>query len=159
MGIDKIIALGHVGYWRKMDLARAVDGVDIIVDDPSAAGPYPTLVTSPVGETVLIVQAYQWSHYLGRLDVFFDAAGRLSVRHGAPILIDNKVPEEPGVAALVAKLNESLHEIRNEVVGASVNAIDAYDFGPVLADSAVTYLAARSPVAPQLEGKTSRADQ
>ena len=133
MGIDKIIALGHVGYWRDMDLARAVDGVDVIVgghshtylssDDPAAAGPYPTLVTSPAGETVLIVQAYQWSRYLGRLDVSFDAAGRLSSWHGAPILMDNKIPEEPGVAALVAKLNEPLHEIRNEVVGASVNAL------------------------------------
>jgi 5'-nucleotidase/UDP-sugar diphosphatase len=132
-GINKIIALGHVGYWRDMALARAVDGVDVIVgghshtylssDDPSAAGPYPTLVTSPAGETVLIVQAYQWSRYLGRLDVSFDAAGRLSAWHGAPILMDNAIAEDPGVAALVAKLNEPLHEIRNEVVGASVNAL------------------------------------
>ena len=82
-GIDKIIALGHVGYWRDIELARAVDGVDIIVgghshtylssDDPAAAGPYPTLATSPSGETMLIVQAFQWSRYLGRLDVSFDA--------------------------------------------------------------------------------------
>ena len=62
MGIDKIIALGHVGYWRDMTLARAVDGVDIIVGghshtylsslsstDPAATGPYPTLVTLPGG--------------------------------------------------------------------------------------------------------------
>ncbi|MDA0230544.1 MAG: bifunctional metallophosphatase/5'-nucleotidase [Proteobacteria bacterium] len=133
MGIDKIIALGHVGYWRDMDLARAVDGIDIIVgghshtylssDDPTAAGPYPTLVTSPGGETVLVVQAYQWSRYLGRLDVSFDAVGRLSAWHGAPILMDNNIPEEPSVAALVAKLNEPLHEIRNEVVGASARAL------------------------------------
>jgi len=133
MGIDKIIALGHVGYWRDMNLARAVDGVDIIVGghshthlssgDPAAAGPYPTLVTSPSGETVLIVQAYQWSRYLGRLDVSFDAAGRLSAWQGAPILMDNKIAEDAGVAALVAKLNEPLHEIRNEVVGSSQRAL------------------------------------
>ncbi|MDA0230545.1 MAG: hypothetical protein O3B21_10190 [Proteobacteria bacterium] len=39
------------------------------------------------------------------------------------------------------------------------NAIEAYDFGPVLADSAVAYLNARSPVAPKLEGRISRADE
>ena len=131
-GIDKIIALGHVGYWRDMDLARAVDGVDIIVGghshtylsstDPAAAGPYPTLVASPGGETVLIVQAYQWSRYLGRLDVSFDAAGRISAWRGAPILMDNAISVDPGVAALVAKLNAPLHEIRNEMVGTSAQA-------------------------------------
>ncbi len=128
-GIDKIIALGHVGYWRDMDLARAVDGVDIIVgghshtylssDDPAAAGPYPTVAKSPGGETVLIVQAYQWSRYLGRLDVSFDEAGRVSAWNGAPVLMDNAVAEAPGMAELVARLNEPLHEIRNEVVGRS----------------------------------------
>ncbi len=133
IGIDKIIALGHVGYWRDIDLAGAVDGVDIIVgghshtflssDDPAAAGPYPTLAKSPAGETVLIVQAYQWSRYLGRLDVSFDAAGRLSAWRGAPIAMDNRIAEEAGMAALVARLNEPLHEIRNEVVGSSARAL------------------------------------
>jgi 5'-nucleotidase len=132
-GIDKIIALGHVGYWRDIELAGAVDGVDIIVGghshsylsstDPAAAGPYPTLAKSPGGETVLIVQAYQWSRYLGRLDVSFDAAGRLSAWRGAPIAMDNGIAEEAGMAALVARLNEPLHEIRNEVVGASEQAL------------------------------------
>ena len=132
-GIDKIIALGHVGYWRDINLARAVDGVDIIVgghshtylssDDPAAAGPYPTLATSPGGETVLIVQAYQWSRYLGRLDVSFDDAGRLSTWRGAPIAMDDKIADDSGVAALVARLNEPLHEIRNEVVGSSARAL------------------------------------
>ena len=37
--------------------------------------------------------------------------------------MDNAIPEEPGVAALVAKLNEPLHEIRNEVVGAAAEAL------------------------------------
>ena len=32
-------------------------------------------------------------------------------------------------------------------------ALDAYDFGPVLADAAVAYLAAHSPIAPRLEGR------
>ena len=39
------------------------------------------------------------------------------------------------------------------------SAIDAYDFGPVLADSVVAYLAAHSPVAPQREGRISRLDE
>ena len=132
-GIDKIIALGHVGYERDMELARAIDGIDIIVgghshtflssDDPDAAGPYPTLVTAPGGQTVLIVQAFQWSRYLGRLDVSFDATGQVRAWHGAPIHMDNKIPEVAGVAALVAELNQPLHEIRNEVIGHSEIAL------------------------------------
>ncbi len=129
MGIDKIIALGHIGYGRDMEMARAIDGIDVIVgdhshtflssDDPKAAGPYPTLVNSPNGQTVLIVQAFQWSRYLGRLDVSFDDAGRVRAWQGAPIHMDNEIPEDAGVAALVAQLDEPLHEIRNEIIGHS----------------------------------------
>jgi 5'-nucleotidase/UDP-sugar diphosphatase len=132
-GIDKIIALGHIGYWRDIDLARAVDGVDIFVgghshtllanDHPAAAGPYPTVTRAPGGQTVLIVQAYQWSRYLGRLDVRFDAEGRPTAWRGAPIAMDNAVAEEPGMAALVARLAAPLEEIAREVVGAAEAAL------------------------------------
>jgi 5'-nucleotidase len=140
MGINKIIALGHVGYGRDMEMARTIDGIDIIVGghshtflsnddpglssgDPAAAGPYPTLVNSPNGQTVLIVQAYQWSRYLGRLDVSFDDSGHVRSWQGAPIRMDNSIPEDAGVSALVAELNEPLHEIRNEIVGHSKTAL------------------------------------
>jgi 5'-nucleotidase len=132
-GIDKIIALGHIGYRRDMELARTVAGIDVIVgghshtflssDDPTAAGPYPTLITSPAGEPVLIVQAYQWSRYLGRLDVSFDADGRVRAWAGAPIPMDNRIPEAADVAALVAELNAPLHDIRNEIIGHSEIAL------------------------------------
>lgn len=133
MGIDKIIALGHVGYERDMEMARTIDGIDIIVgghshtflssDDPAAAGPYPTLVNSPNGQTVLIVQAYQWGRYLGRFNVSFDDSGHVRSWQGAPIRMDNGIPAAADVSALVAELNEPLHEIRNEIVGHSKTAL------------------------------------
>ena len=39
------------------------------------------------------------------------------------------------------------------------NAIDAYDFGPVLADAAVAYLAEHSLVAPHREGRISQVEE
>ena len=58
-GVDKIIALTHIGYAEDQALAAQVDGVDVFVGGHShtfletgndkAAGPYPTVVKTPSG--------------------------------------------------------------------------------------------------------------
>ncbi len=78
MGVNKIVALTHIGYDLDLDLAAAVSGIDVIVGGhshtplgpmPNAVGDYPTMVSSPAGEAVLVVSAWEWGKYLGRLDV------------------------------------------------------------------------------------------
>lgn len=97
-GVNKIIALTHLGFERDMKLAASVNGIDIIVGghshtlqgDPSRLGaigltpehPYPTEVRTPDGGKTVLLHAWQWGQVLGNLRVTFDAAGR--VRGYAP---------------------------------------------------------------------------
>ncbi len=126
-GVNKIIALTHLGYEADKQLAAQVDGVDVIVgghshtclgDIKHSAGPYPTVVNSPSGQPVLIVQACSKLKYMGRLNVTFDASGVPTSWDGAPIKVkDENVAEDPEVAAEVAKRAEPIQQLQSEVIG------------------------------------------
>ncbi|MEM6481446.1 MAG: bifunctional metallophosphatase/5'-nucleotidase [Pseudomonadota bacterium] len=128
-GIDKIILLSHAGYYRDLQLAEEIEGIDVIVgghshtflhsDDITAEGPYPTMV----GQTA-IVQAYAYGRFLGRLDVIFDDNGQVLSAEGEPILMNSWVPENPFIKARIEKASAPLEALRDEVVGSAESRID-----------------------------------
>ena len=125
-GIDKIIVLSHSGYGVDLAVAAAVDGVDVIVgghtntllsnSNDRAAGPYPTMVTTPNGGKTAIVSAYAYGKFLGELDVVFDDAGALISATGEPRVMDASVAEDPKIKGRLEQLAEPLEEIRSKVV-------------------------------------------
>lgn len=85
-----------------MTLAGSVEGVDIIVGGhshtllggedlealgKSPAGAYPTEVENAAGETTYVVQAWQHTLALGKLDVQFDKDGVVTSISGTRILL------------------------------------------------------------------------
>lgn len=128
-GVDIVVALSHLGIARDRALAAAVDGIDVIVGGhshtllsnsaPNAEGPYPVVARSPGGQAVLVVHAYAYARFLGRLDVAFDRAGVPVSWTGDTIPLAEDVPQDPRVAAEVARLAEPLEALRTKVIGAS----------------------------------------
>lgn len=126
-GINKIIALTHVGYADDVALAAAVDGVDVFVgghshtllsnSDKKAFGPYPTVTKSPSGEPVLIVQSGFAGLHLGQLDVVFDDAGLLKSWSGDAPVLTADVAQDPEVKAAVDEMAKPLDELRSQKVG------------------------------------------
>lgn len=133
-GVNKIVLLSHIGYVDDQALAAAVDGVDVIVGGHShtllsntaegAAGPYPTVVDSPSGSPVLIVQDGAYGMYLGDLEVTFDSAGVATSWQGDPILLDSSIAEDPAVLARVQELAVPLEELRTTVIGQTETDLD-----------------------------------
>jgi 5'-nucleotidase len=133
-GVNKIIALTHVGYVKDQEIAAKVNGIDVIVGghshtylsstDDKASGPYPTLVKSPSGVEVPIVTAYAYSKYLGDLTVNFNDKGVVTATKGAPILLDASVTPDEGYAERVKELGKPLEELKAKVVGSAADAID-----------------------------------
>lgn len=68
---DVVVALTHIGLKRDLELAGAVDGIDIIVGGHSHS-----VLPEPIkaGRTA-IVQAGWWGHCLGRLNLSFGSSG------------------------------------------------------------------------------------
>lgn len=129
-GVDKIILLSHVGYAGDIEVAGHVRGVDVIVGGhshtllgaipglPQPRGAYPTVARDLDGNTVLIVQAWEWGKLLGRIKVDFDDAGRVARFSDAlPVPVDASVPEDATVKSLVAALTRPLAAARDQVVG------------------------------------------
>ncbi|ABL00400.1 5'-Nucleotidase domain protein [Pelobacter propionicus DSM 2379] len=101
-GVNKIIALTHLGYNADMLLAAAVNGIDVIVGGHShtllgdrnrlnsiglvAEGSYPTVVTTPDGGRTMVLQAWQWGHVLGNVRVVFDSVGRVRNHTSAAVM-------------------------------------------------------------------------
>lgn len=133
-GVNKIVLLSHVGYVKDQEIARAVDGIDVIVGghshtllsstDPKAAGPYPTLVKNPAGVEVPVVTAYAYSKFLGDLTVTFDDNGVVKSTAGAPKLLDASVTPDEGFTKRVAELAAPLEEMKKKEIGVAEAAID-----------------------------------
>lgn len=131
MGVDRIVVLSHLGWPRDLELAAAVEGIDVIVGGHTHTVPeeYPTVVTAD-GTPTLVVQAGAEGKYLGRLDVTFDEEGVPTAWQGGLTAVDRNennqfvVPEEPQVAARLAEYNAALAELRSRVVGRTAVALD-----------------------------------
>lgn len=127
LGIDKIILLSHAGLGREREIARTVDGIDIIVGGhthtllsntvANAEGPYPVVERGPRGAPVLIVTSHEHGRVLGRLDVTFDARGVVKSWSGDAVLMDRDVPADPVLAAKVAELAGPIEAMRSTVIG------------------------------------------
>ncbi|NTZ91435.1 5'-nucleotidase C-terminal domain-containing protein [Agrobacterium tumefaciens] len=133
-GVDKIIALTHVGYPRDLEFIAKIPDVDVVVGghshtllsntDQKAEGPYPTLVDNPGGYKVPVVQAGQYSKYLGDLKVVFDDSGVVKESKGDPILIDSSFKPDEATLKRIDELKAPIEALKTKVVGSSEGPIE-----------------------------------
>ena len=133
-GIDKIVALTHVGYPRDLAAIAKIPDVDVVVGGHShtllsntaekAEGPYPTMVDNPGGYKVPVVQAGAYSKYLGKLKVVFDDAGVVKEASGEPVVIDSKFKPDEAVTARIKELAGPIEELKNKIVAETAAPID-----------------------------------
>lgn len=133
-GINKIIALTHVGYPRDKELIARIPGVDVVVGghshsllsntDDKAEGPYPTMIDNPEGYKVPVTQAASYSKYLGEFTVTFDDNGVVKEAKGDPILLDSSITPDESVLARIKELGAPIEELKTKVVSASTKEID-----------------------------------
>lgn len=137
-GANIIIAIGHSGYLKDQQIAKEVEGVDVVIgahshsflwngtspDSEEAEGPYPTYVTQASGRNVPVVQAYAYTKYIGKLHLLFDSNNKLIMSTGAPILLDNTIPEDPDVVNMLKVYEENVDNVANELVGSTMIDLD-----------------------------------
>jgi 5'-nucleotidase / UDP-sugar diphosphatase len=133
-GVNKIIALTHVGYPRDKELIAKIPGVDVVVGghshsllsntDAKAEGPYPTMIDNPDGYKVPVTQAASYSKYLGEFQVIFDDNGVVKEAKGDPIFLDKSIKPDETVLARVKELGGPIEELKLREVSESTDAID-----------------------------------
>ncbi|ESZ37138.1 MULTISPECIES: bifunctional UDP-sugar hydrolase/5'-nucleotidase [unclassified Mesorhizobium] len=133
-GVNKIIAVTHIGYRRERDVIAKIPGIDVVVGghshsllsntDPKAEGPYPTMVDNPDGSKVPVVQAASYSKYLGEFKVVFDDNGSVKEASGDPIFLDKSIIPDPAVLARIKELGAPIEALKNKEVAETTEAID-----------------------------------
>lgn len=102
-GINKIILLSHGGTEKNLEIAEKVTGIDVIVTGDTHlfygnrqlkemglpySYEYPTIRRSPNGEPVLVVEGWEYSKFVGNLEVTFSEEGIIyQYRRNPKILI------------------------------------------------------------------------
>ena len=133
-GVNKIIALTHVGLPADLRIAAAVPGIDAVVGghshtylsatDQRRDGAYPTYASQDDGTLVPVVQAYAYSKYVGHLKLTFSDDGKLLEAGGNTILLDASVTPDPEIAARVAELAGPIEELKARVIGSADEVIE-----------------------------------
>ncbi|MEL3905411.1 MAG: NAD nucleotidase [Treponema sp.] len=98
-GINKIILLSHGGSEKNFEIAQKVSGIDIIITGDShwlfgsgemekaglpVRAQYPAKFMSPANEPVYVVEGWEYSKFVGELNVQFDGAGIVRSIKGKP---------------------------------------------------------------------------
>ncbi len=102
-GVTEIIALTHLGVNADRALASRIHHVALIVGGHShtllgsypsiglkGIDSYPVVATDADGQTVLIVQAWQWAYQVGRIRVSLDPDGRVVAFDAHPVFVANR---------------------------------------------------------------------
>src|SRR5262249_27901371 len=129
-GVSKIIALTHIGITFDRELARQVDGIQVIIGghshtpmgpqikpaDPSR--PYPEVIASPSNKPVIMATEWEWGRLRGDLTVGFDANGDItSVVAAHPTEVLPSVEPNQGFEDRIKVLGAPLTALRTKVVG------------------------------------------
>jgi 5'-nucleotidase len=136
-GANKIIALTHVGITFDRELARQVDGIQVIIGghshtpmgpminpaDPNR--PYPEVHTSPSGKPVIMATDWEWGRWLGDLTVGFDANGDItSVLAAQPTEVLPSVEPDQGFEDRIKVLAQPLAGLRTQPAGETAVALN-----------------------------------
>ena len=126
-GVNKIILLTHIGLGVDESVAAQLQNVDVIVGGHShtllsdtykdaGAHIYPESVEDADGNPVYIVQAGDRTQYLGRLDLQFDADGKVTRARGDTILLSRYITPDPAVQTMLDELAQPINELKQTPV-------------------------------------------
>lgn len=125
-GADLVVVISHNGMAANK-LIAAEPNVDIVIHAHDHVKLNEPLVVTHNGKSALMVEAYQWGQYVGKLDLVVDTeTKKYTLKHYELIQMDDTIPEDPAILSLV---NNYEHQIQSQY-GSDI-------FHDHLADSAI----------------------
>jgi 2',3'-cyclic-nucleotide 2'-phosphodiesterase (5'-nucleotidase family) len=107
-----VVAVTHIGFGADEELAREVDGIDVILGAHTHTSDEPrgVRVRTPSGGETLVCQAGEYLKFLGEAELkleLSDGKYKLVSATEKLIPIDDKVKLDPTVTAAIAKMSET----------------------------------------------------
>ncbi len=112
--VDLVVLVTHIGLPKATALADLIDGEDIILSADTHERTYEPIVR----DGTWIVEAGAFASFVGKLDLTFDAAGKLTDRAWRLIeLRPEHYPEDPEMKRVVSASLASHRSRMNQVIG------------------------------------------
>ena len=125
-GCDVVICLSHMGTSEELQLCNFVSGLDVILGGHSHSLNYPPIIRNGI----IVVQSGAYSKYLGELELSHDeGTGKVSVRSGRAIHMDEGVPSVPSVDAWIDNYITAINAFIGEDVMAPFAETDYFGDG------------------------------
>lgn len=126
-GINKIIVVSHSGIEFEKALAQQVPDIDVIVGGHSHTRlEHPVIIEHPDGSRCYVVQTGCYTRALGRLELSFDAAGKIIAPKTTYHLINltERIFEDPEVKSFVTEMSKPFAYLRSTIVGGATATFD-----------------------------------
>jgi 5'-nucleotidase len=125
-GVDKIILVTHMGLELDREMAKNPD-IDVIVGGHSHTRlDEAVIVPHADGSNAVVVQTGSYGRTLGKLDLAFDAQGRVDLKNTKYHLIpiNERTPQEADITAYLTEQAKPFAHLRNTVVGIAEGDFD-----------------------------------
>lgn len=154
-GVNKIILLSHVSYEEMQVVMKGLIGVDVVIGGDThvynsntlrgAEGAYPIFVEGADGTRIAYAQAGANNLYMGRMDITFDAEGKVTNVGGDVIWLSRYITPDPVMEELVAELFAGVQDLIETPLGVTLDVeldgrrnvcrVEACAMGSVIADA------------------------
>ncbi|MDG6256930.1 MAG: bifunctional metallophosphatase/5'-nucleotidase [Methanomicrobiaceae archaeon] len=119
--VDLVVLISHLGFPQEVQLASEVAGIDVLL----SAHTHNRLYRPAVVHDTVIIQSGCHGSFVGRLDLTVEDHKVAGFRHEL-ITVDETVPSDPEVGALVASAMEPHREYLDAVVGETATPLHRY---------------------------------
>lgn len=116
--VDLVIVASHTGHEEEVALASAVSGIDVIVGGHSHTKVEHPVIVLHGDRPTLVVQAFQWGEFLGRIDLTVDG-GKIVKHAGGLLPVSTDIPPDPAVLKTVQSYADKIAAQMQQVVGRS----------------------------------------
>lgn len=158
--INIIIALGHADLEKDIEVAREVEGIDLIISGHKNTFYWngttantkiqneAIVVTQASGKNVPIISSYAYNKYLGKINIEFETNGEITSYHVEPVILDITIPQEPTAVEIENNLGSEFASRSEEVVGQTAVVLDGdtckiaeCNLGNLITDAIIYYYA------------------
>jgi sulfur-oxidizing protein SoxB len=119
--VDLVVVISHLGFPQEVQLAFEVEGIDVLL----SAHTHNRLYRPAVVRDTVIIQSGCHGSFVGRLDLAVEDGKVAGFRHEL-ITVDEAIPPDPAVGALVEAVMEPHREYLDAVVGHTATPLHRY---------------------------------
>jgi S-sulfosulfanyl-L-cysteine sulfohydrolase len=117
--VDLIIVLSHLGFPQDVKLAEEIQGIDVLLSSHTHNRVF---AAKQVGHTI-IMQSGAHGSFVGRLDLEVQDKRLIDFRHQL-LIVEESIPPDPTVEALVKEVMAPYQEELGQVVGHTSTALN-----------------------------------